>query len=88
MLPTSFQTPRALKVLNIGAVALALSAVVGVVLAIAGLSVAPYSTDSFGRALFGAVGGAPTFLCGLLWAWQLRRPATVGKSSVRWGWRF
>lgn len=76
MIPTSFQTLRALKVLNIGAVGLALASVVGAVI------VGAFTVNG----LPGALGGAPTFVVGLLWAWLLRDPRTLGKSSIRLGW--
>lgn len=75
MVPTSFQTPRTLAVLNIGAVGLALAAVVAPVFA----AIVPYD-------FLGASSGLPTLLCGVLWAWLLRRPQTVGRTSIRWGW--
>lgn len=78
MVPTSFQTPRALAVLNIGAVGLALAGVVAPVFAMA--------LSHGSNASMGALVGLPTLLCGVLWAWLLRRPQTVGKSSIRWGW--
>ncbi|MEP7125789.1 MAG: hypothetical protein ABJE95_32965 [Byssovorax sp.] len=79
MIPTSFQTLRALKVLNIGAVGLALAGVVGAVLAL-------FFHQASVHPLVAACASLPTLLCGLLWAWMLRRPATVGKTSIRWGW--
>lgn len=76
MIPTSFQTPRALAVLNIGAVGLALASVVGAVM------VGVFSA----KGLSGILGAAPTFLVGLVWAWLLRDPRTLGKSLIRRGW--
>lgn len=75
MVPTSFQTPRTLAVLNTGAVGLALAAVVAPVFGV----VVSYDP-------LGAYAGLPTLLCGVLWAWLLRRPQTVGRTSIRWGW--
>ena len=75
MIPTSFQTPRALAVLNIGAVGLALAGVVAPVFAV----LIPHDAVV-------AFAGLPTLLCGVLWAWLLRRPQTVGRTSIRWGW--
>jgi hypothetical protein len=75
VVPTSFQTPRTLAVLNTGAVGLALAAVVAPVFA----ALVPYDS-------LGAYAGLPTLLCGVLWAWLLRRPQTVGRTSIRWGW--
>lgn len=79
MIPTSFQTLRALRVLNIGAVGLALAGVVGAVIAVI------FHEGHFVSALSGG-DAAPTLLCGIVWAWLLRRPETVGKTSIRWGW--
>lgn len=79
MVPTSFQTLRALRVLNICAVGLALASVVGAVL---GLFFAASGVPTTAAAL----AAAPTLLCGVAWAWLLRRPATVGKTSIRRGW--
>jgi hypothetical protein len=79
MIPPPFRTLRALEVLNIGAVALALAGVTGVV-----LTLAVHNAGADGA--ISAFAGAPTLVCGLLWAWLLRRPATVGESSIRWGW--
>ncbi|MEO5729897.1 MAG: hypothetical protein ABI134_24245 [Byssovorax sp.] len=75
MVPTSFQTPRTLAVLNTGAVGLALAALVAPVFG----AIDPYDS-------LGAYAGMPTLLCGVLWAWLLRRPQTVGRTSIRWGW--
>jgi hypothetical protein len=79
VVPKSFQTLRALRVLNIAAVGLALSGVVGAVIA---------TIFHTGHVFSSARGldALPTLLCGLAWAWLLRRPATVGKTSIRWGW--
>lgn len=76
MIPTSFQTPRALRVLNIGAVGLALSSIVAAVIVVVFTQ----------TGLAGALGGLPTLLIGLLWAHLLRDPRTVGKSPIRRGW--
>jgi hypothetical protein len=76
MIPPAFQTPRALKVLNIGAVGFALASVVAPLL----------ETFPSGTGLMGIVGGVPTLLIGMLWAWLLRQPQTVGTSSIRRGW--
>lgn len=75
MIPTSFQTPRALAGLNIAAVGLSLASVVTPVLGM----IIPGGFQ-------GVLAGVPTLLCGVLWAWLLRRPETVARSSVRWGW--
>lgn len=79
MIPTSFQTLRALRLLNIGAVGLALAGVVGAVVAVV-------FHKGYGVSTLGGVEAVPTLLCGVVWAWLLRRPATVGKTSIRWGW--
>jgi hypothetical protein len=76
VIPTSFKTPRALAALNISAVGLALSSVVGAIIA--------GTFDQTG--LTGALGGAPTLLVGLAWAWLLRDPRSVGNSPIRRGW--
>jgi hypothetical protein len=81
VIPSSFKTLRALRVLNIGAVGLALAGVVGAVMGLAFHG----SGGHLGLDLSG-VETAPTLLCGVVWAWLLRRPATVGKTSIRWGW--
>jgi hypothetical protein len=79
VIPTSFQTLRALRVLNIGAVGLSLAGVVGSVLAI-------LFHDGYVISSLSGADALPTLLCGVAWAWLLRRPATVGKTSIRWGW--
>ncbi len=76
MVPTSFQNLRALRVINLAAIGLALAGVVAPLLAIV--------FHEAGQ--IGAVSGVPTLICGMLWAWLLRYPQTVGKSSIRWGW--
>ena len=76
MIPTSFQTARALKIINIGAVGLALSSVVGAVI------VGVFAQHGLG----GAISGLPTLVVGLLWAWLLRNPKTLAKSPIRVGW--
>jgi hypothetical protein len=76
VVPTSFQNLRALRSINIAAVGLALTSVVAPLLSIVSHEVGD----------IGAVGGLPTLICGLLWAWLLRSPQTVGQSSIRWGW--
>jgi hypothetical protein len=77
VIPPAFQTQRALKILNVGAVGLALAGVVAAVLANA--------FPEPGR--FGLASGIPTLLVGTFWAWVLRNPGTVGrKRKLRWGW--
>jgi hypothetical protein len=75
VIPTSFQTPRTLAVLNIGAVGLALAGVV-----------APLFATLFSHTLIGSFAGLTTLLCGVLWAWLLRSSQTVGRTSIRRGW--
>lgn len=75
MIPASFQAPRLLARLNNAAVGLALASVVAALLGV----VIP-------SGFLGLVAGLPTLLCGVLWAWMLRDPETVGRSSVRRGW--
>lgn len=53
----------------------------------AALAAATAATFSFVDPSFsGIVTGIPTFLLGLVWAWALGFPQTVGKSKLRWGW--
>jgi hypothetical protein len=75
VIPASFQTPRLLALLNNAAVGLSLASVVTPVLGM----IIP-------GGLQGVLSGAPTLLCGVLWAWLLRRPETLARSSLRWGW--
>jgi hypothetical protein len=79
VVPTSFQTLRALRGLNHGAVGLALAGVAGGVLAVV---VHNGGVDSVTSSLM----GLPTLLCGLAWMELLRRPATFRKSTIRRGW--
>lgn len=76
MIPASFQTRSALKVLNVGAVGLALAAVTSA--AFAGI----FHDSGLGS----VVTGVPTLAAGWLWAWVLRNPKTVGNTTFRWGW--
>ena len=75
MVPASFQTHRALKILNVGAVGFALAAVV-----------AAAFTGMFDSDASSLVTGIPTWILGTVWAWVLRVPKGVGNSSFRWGW--
>lgn len=75
VLPAAFRNRRALAILNIGAVATALAAV----------TVAAFSHMWGARPSAFAV-GVPTLLVGAVWAFVLRLPQTVGKSSFRLGW--
>lgn len=77
VIPGPFQTRRALKILNVGAVGLALAAVTSAVLT--GMLHEPAGATSLAT-------GIPTLLVGSLWAWALRRPGTVRNTSFRWGW--
>ena len=76
MIPAAFQTRSALKVLNVGAFGLALAAVTSAMLA--GLD--------HDHGLGSIVSGIPTLVIGAFWAWVLRIPKTVGKTTFRWGW--
>jgi hypothetical protein len=76
VLPASFQSRRALEILNVPAVGFALAAATA---AVAGV-LAPHSGAP------AVASAAPTLLLGTLWALLLRWPKTVGKSSFRWGW--
>jgi hypothetical protein len=74
MIPTSFAAPRVLRRLNVAAVALSLSAMTAAIF------------GAMSHEFSGLVTGVPTLLVGLVWAFVLRIPATVGRSKVRWGW--
>ena len=76
VIPPSFQTARALEIINIGAVGLALSSIVSAVI------VGVFGQNELG----GAVSGLPTLLIGLAWAWLLRKPKTLAWSPIRVGW--
>ncbi len=83
MLPAAFQTPRALRWLNIPAVGFSLAA------SVVGCTVGMFKMfdDLDGGAwIAGYSAGIPTVLVGALWAWLLRIPGTVGQSRLRWGW--
>ncbi len=74
MIPAAFAAPKVLRRLNIAAVGLALSAI---------------TAATFGALTHdfsGLLTGVPTLAMGLVWAWVLRLPNTVGTSNVRWGW--
>ena len=74
MIPPAFAAPKVLRRLNIAAVGLALSAI---------------TAATFGALTHdfsGLLTGVPTLAMGLVWAWILRLPNTVGTSNVRWGW--
>jgi hypothetical protein len=73
MVPASFKTERALEVLNVAAVGLALAAVVAGVTGVLAQEAIVMT-------------GIPTWILGTVWAWVLRVPKTVGKSTFRWGW--
>jgi hypothetical protein len=71
--PTSFQSARVLKALNVVAVGFALAAITGAI---------------FGAIMHvpGLIVGPSTLGVGLAWALVLRARKTIGKSPVRWGW--
>lgn len=74
MVPAAFHaTPRAVRALNIAAVGLALSAAAGALLEVL--------TDWWDGIVLPS-----TLIVGMIWAWTLRFPNTVGTSRLRWGW--
>src|SRR5687767_7839030 len=79
ILPRVFQSLRALRALNVASVGLALAA-----------ATAPVFAHVFSKAsMFGQFGvwvGVPTLVLGVVWAMLLRLRATVGKTTIRWGW--
>ena len=80
MVPASFQNLRALRVINIAAVGFALASVVAALLG-------PVLDGMNGHLAANSVPcGFPTLVCGMVWAWLIRRPGTVGKTQLRWGW--
>jgi hypothetical protein len=80
VVPASFQNLRALRVINIAAVGFALASVVVA-------SVGPELDRLNGHpSPMIAPYGFPTLVCGMLWAWLVRRPATVGNTRLRRGW--
>jgi hypothetical protein len=80
VVPASFQNLRALRVINIAAVGFALACVVAALLG-------PMLDDMKGHLSAASTPcGFPTLVCGMLWAWLVRRPATLGKTSFRRGW--
>jgi len=74
MIPAAFAAPKVLRRLNIAAVGLALAASTAAVF------------GSVGHEFSGLVTGVPTLVIGMLWAWVLRLPNTIGRSTIRWGW--
>ena len=72
VVPSAFQSARVLRALNVVAVGSALAALVS---AVGTVLTVP-----------GLLVGLPTLAVGLIWALVLRMRATVGRSSVRWGW--
>lgn len=86
MIPAAFQTPRVLRIINIAAVGFALAGIVAPLLGYGFSSAGPFAHFSSVGSI-GVLGGLPTLLCGMLWAWLLRLPKTVGKKrSIRAGW--
>jgi hypothetical protein len=85
VIPTAFQTPRVLRILNIGAVGFALAGLVVPVLDHAFSSSGSFAHFSSVGPV-GVLGGLPTLVCGLLWAWLLRVPTKMARGSVRVGW--
>ncbi len=74
MIPAAFAAPKVLRRLNIAAVGLALAASTAAVF------------GTMGHEFSGIVTGVPTLVIGMLWAWVLRLPNTIGRSTIRWGW--
>jgi hypothetical protein len=74
VIPAPFRSLRALRVLNVTAVGLALAAVVAAVFGMGGDPKAPFAT------------GMPTLVVGTLWALLLRWPRTIKNTSFRVGW--
>jgi hypothetical protein len=79
VIPAQFRSARALRILNVAGVGLALAAVTSVIFG--------FSEAETGRSGISAfVTGIPTLVLGTVWAVALRWRATVGQSRVRWGW--
>jgi hypothetical protein len=74
MIPAAFAAPKVLRRLNIAAVGFALAASTAAVF------------GAMGHEFHGLITGVPTLVIGMLWAWVLRLPNTIGRSTIRWGW--
>lgn len=83
MVPPPFQTLRALRTLNIAAVACAMASLTAVAFS---YLMGPLGHESGPGEVVALVTGASTALLGALWAWVLRSPKTVGPRKLRWGW--
>ncbi len=75
MIPSAFASEKLLARINVLAV---------------GATLAAGTAVAFGASHFasGWAVGIPTLVIGSLWAALLRRPSTVGATSIRWGWIF
>lgn len=75
VIPAPFQSRRALAALSVGAV---------------GVSMAAITAAGFGllfrTSVIALAAGGSTLVVGTFWAALLRRPETMGKSRLRWGW--
>ena len=78
-LPKAFRSLALMRRLNIGAMGLSLAAATAVA-----FSSTLGSPNSYGAVALAT--GLPTLLFGILWAFLLRSPKTVGSSKLRWGW--
>jgi len=74
MIPPAFSAPKVLRRLNMIAVGLSLAAATAAAFSI------------LDKGFSGLVTGAPTLVFGVIWAWLLRIPNTIGSSKVRWAW--
>jgi hypothetical protein len=83
VVPPPFQTLRALRTLNIAAVACAMASLTAVAFS---YLLRPLGHESSPGEVVALVTGASTALLGALWAWVLRSPKTVALRKVRWGW--
>jgi hypothetical protein len=73
-IPATFAAPKILRRLNVLAVGLSLAAVTAAVF------------GAVSHDFSGLITGPSTLVIGMIWAWILRFPYTIGKSSVRWAW--
>jgi hypothetical protein len=75
VIPAPFQSRRALAALSVGAVGVSMAAITA-----AGFGL------MFQTGVINLIAGGSTLVVGTLWAALLRRPETMGKSRLRWGW--
>ncbi len=83
MVPPPFQTLRALRTLNLAAIACAMASLTAALLGGVANDL-EHSLHALEAVAF--VTGVPTALVGALWAWVLRSQRTVGRTTLRWGW--